>query len=348
MPSRSINRRQLIFAAAAATAAVRRPASAEGPGLPVGVAAASYNLRLAQEPAAREPLGFLKLCRERGAAGVQTSIPSGADPAAIRRYLDETGMWLEGSVRLPRDAGEVDRFEADVLAARRCGAEVLRTVLTGARRYEAFSSPAEFKVFREQAEKSVQLAEPVAARHKLPLAIENHKDLRAEEQVALLKRISSEFVGATLDTGNSLALLEAPEETAAALAPWTYSVHLKDMAVDECPEGFLLSEIPFGQGFLPLQALVDQVRKHRPRARFHVEMITRDPLVVPCRSNQYWTTLGEVPAPALARLLSLVRRHKEGRPLPGTAALSPAERVAREDENVRRCIEYARTRLKTS
>ena len=348
MPHRSITRRELLQAAAVAGAAgAIRGARAET-GLPLGVATASYNTAIGQQAALREPLAFLKFCRERGAAGVQHGIPANADTAAIKRYLGESGMWLEGSVRVPLDAGDVERFEREVVIAKQCGAEVVRSVLTGARRYETFTTAGEVVEFRKKGLASLQLAAPVMARHKLRLAMENHKDLRAEEQVELLKAVSSEYVGATLDTGNSLALLEDPLETLAALGPWTFSVHLKDMAVDECPEGFLLAEIPLGQGFLPLQELVDGVRKHRAGVRFNLEMITRDPLVVPCLTERYWATMSAVPGRVLARTLSLVRKHAEGRPLPRTTGLGAAERLRLEDDNVRRCIDFARTRLKTA
>ena len=47
----------------------------------------------------------------------------------------------------------------------------------------------------------------------------------------LLRRLSSEFVGVTLDLGNNLALLEDPVAVARALAPWTITTHFKDMAM---------------------------------------------------------------------------------------------------------------------
>jgi sugar phosphate isomerase/epimerase len=321
-------------------------------GLPVGVASASYGARFAEDRqpgGVRDALGFLRFCRERGAAGVQTAITGqeAEDPAPIRRYLDETGMWLEGTVHLPLDRFDVERFTASVVAAKKAGATVVRTAMLNGRRYEAFDTPADFERFRKRSEAAVLLAAPVMAREKVRLAIENHKDLRTEEFLALLKRVGSEYVGATVDTGNNLALLEEPLATIQALAPYAWSVHLKDMGVQECPEGFLLSEVPFGEGALDLREIVRVLRQSRPEIRFNVEMITRDPLVVPCLTDHYWSTLGQLPGHALAQTLSFVRSRKTSHPLPRTAGLSTADRLKLEDENVRRCIDYARTRLAT-
>src|SRR5262249_18069033 len=157
---------------------------------------------------------------------------------------------------------------------------------------------------------SLTLAEPVVARHGVRLAVENHKDLRADELVGVLKRLGSRHVGACVDTGNSIALLEDPLETAEALAPWAFTTHLKDMGVQEYEEGFLLSEVPLGEGFLDLKRVVGVLRRARPEVRFNLEMITRDPLKVPCLAPKYWATFADLPGRHLARTLALVRKHK--------------------------------------
>jgi len=342
----ALTRRHLLLCSTA-VAAASRAAAIGSRSSAFGVAAFSYAARLKQESHLRDPLAFLRFCRERGAGGVQIGIPirDQAYSTQIRRYLDETGTWLEGQVRLPRDPVESERFEAEVTAAKAAGAEVVRAVLLSGRRYETFATAEDFRRFRESSRRSLELAAVIVARQRIRLAVENHKDFRADEQLELLRRIGSEFVGITLDTGNNLALLEDPHSTVEKLAPLAFTVHLKDMAVDECPEGFLLSEVPFGQGFLDLRRIVQILRKHRPQVRFNVEMATRNPLVVPCLTDGYWKTLEALPGSVLARALAQVRAHPEGRPLPRIDALSPSELLHTEDVNVRACLDYATKRL---
>jgi hypothetical protein len=45
-----------------------------------------------------------------------------------------------------------------------------------------------------------------------------------------------------------------------------------------------------------------------PRVRLNLEIITRDPLKVPCLTPKYWATLPTVPAKDLASALARVRR----------------------------------------
>src|SRR5262249_61732318 len=104
----------------------------------------------------------------------------------------------------------VARLDRELKAAKWLGAGVRRRVCLSGRRYETFATTEQFRRFARQARESLWLAEPVAARHGVRLAVENHKDWRIDELVALVKELKSEHVGVCVDTGNSIALLEDP------------------------------------------------------------------------------------------------------------------------------------------
>ncbi len=174
------------------------------------------------------------------------------------------------------------------------------------RRYETFTTADAFRRFAESSEHALKLAAKAAANLDILLAVENHKDWRADELLAILKRVGNDHVGICLDTGNSIALLEDPMDVIEALAPRSFTIHFKDMGVEEYREGFLLSEVPLGTGILDLPRAVRILRAARPEIRFNVEMITRDPLRVPCLARRYWTTLPDLPGRHLAR------RHVDG------------------------------------
>jgi sugar phosphate isomerase/epimerase len=313
----------------------------------MGVVLYSYAMRSAAFKEFSDPLNFLAYCRKLGAGGIQ--LPLGARDkdytARLRSEAESARMYLEGSVRLPQDRADVDRFTDEVRTARDCGAAVVRTVLLNGRRYETLDSAAAFRRFVERAYQSVGLAEPVVARHDMRLAIENHKDLRTGELLDLLKRVGSRRVGACVDTGNSIALLEDPHEVVEALAPVAFTTHLKDMGVAEYDDGFLLAEVPLGTGFLDLKKIVRVLRQAQTELHIGLEMITRDPLRVPCLTDRYWVTLDDMPGRQLARALALVRKNVPRQPLPRISELSQEKRLEVEDDNVRRCLEYARKEL---
>ncbi len=346
------NRRQFLLAAAALPLAHLRGTAADDRRSRLGVVLYSYAMRLSADrtagtPGLSDPIRFVEHGHELGAGGVQTGIGARDREylGRLRQKVEESGMYLEGSVRLPKERADVERFTMEVRCAREAGAKVLRTVLLGGRRYEQFSNIEDFRGAVDRAEQSVKLAEPVVAKHDVLLAIENHKDYRSDELADLCKRLSSRHVGACVDTGNSLALLEDPMQVIETLAPWAFTVHLKDMAVAEYDEGFLLSEVPLGEGFLDLPKMIALLRKARPDIRFNLEMITRDPLRVPCLTDKYWTSSPSVRARTLARTLALVRKHKPAQPLPRVSNRPAKEQLAIEEENVRKCLAYAREHL---
>src|SRR3954470_11891301 len=154
-----------------------------------------------------DPIRFLEYARSLGARGVQVGIGArdDADSNALRARAEAASMDLEGIVSPPRDEGDLARFEAEVRTARRAGAVVVRTAMLSGRRYETFDSLAAFRQFADRSAHSLSLAAPVVDRHGVRLAVENHKDWRAEELVAMLKKLGSDRVGVCLDTGNSLS-----------------------------------------------------------------------------------------------------------------------------------------------
>jgi sugar phosphate isomerase/epimerase len=251
------------------------------------------------------------------------------------RGLVEAGGYYEAELRLPKDESEVVAFETDVRLAREAGASVSRSVLMGGRRYEVFKSMEDFRRFHAGAMRSLALAEPVVRKHKLKLAIENHKDLTTDEQIALLRKLGSEWVGALVDTGNNLALLEEPHAVVEALAPFAMSVHFKDMAVQPHADGFLLSEVPCGTGMLDLPRIASTLRRANPGIAFNLEMATRDPLKVPCLANDYWVTFPERKATQLEAALARVKANPPRQPAPQVSGKPVAQVLADEETNNR-------------
>jgi sugar phosphate isomerase/epimerase len=290
---------------------------------------------------------LLQLAASLGMAGAHGGMPDIDVDWARRtcRLKEELGLYLEIQTFLPRAGEDPGVFEQAVKVARAAGASSLRVVCLLGRRYEMFDSRAAWEEAVSGFHRQIAVAVPIVERHKMRLGIENHKDWRVDQQVALLRQYSSEYVGVTLDTGNNLSILDHPEETVEKLAPWTFNTHFKDMAVEETEDGFLMSEVPLGEGMLDLPRMVKAIRTARPDVYFSLEMITRDPLLVPCLTETYWASFTEIPGADLARFLTRMRASKPRSPLPRISGLSDAERYALEVDLVNRSLAYATTHL---
>jgi len=353
-----MNRREVLFSIGGGIAAsmLSAPAWANESVIPnktkLGIDDFSYNIRNRAEKAGYtprvtdDPLTFLKYCHSIGAGGLQCAIGN-RDKAYVnelRAYVEDNDLFVEDSVWL---GGKVDleRFEAGVASVKEAGARAIRG-FCGGRRYEQFDKRRQFDEFADQSWKAIESVAPIVEKYRIPLAIENHKDWLIPHMLKMLKKIDSEYVGVCIDTNNSFALLEDPMDLVKAYAPWAQAVHLKDMAVCECEDGFLLADVVFGEGTLDLPRIVEITQKARPGMKFSVEMSTRNPLKVPCLDEKYWATLGDVPGENLARTMRYVRAHASDKnTLPNIDNLSIDEQVKLEDENVRKCLRYAAEHL---
>jgi sugar phosphate isomerase/epimerase len=297
-------------------------------------------------PHTKSAYDFLEYCSSLGAGGIQIGLDSldGEYLDKLRRRAEELQMYLEVDVGLPQ-GDNVTEFERAVAAAKRAGALCMRSACLNGRRYENFSRLDQWRDFVAASHKRIAKAVLVVEKYRTPLGLENHKDWTADEMLALLEYHSSEYLGVCLDTGNNISLLDDPMDVVMKLAKYAVTTHFKDMAVQECPQGFLLSEVPLGEGILDLGQVVTTIRAARPRARLNLEMITRDPLTVPCLTKEYWVTFPDRNGEYLARTLAMVKAHPPREALPKVTGLDEAARRQAEEDNVKRCLAYAAQNL---
>jgi sugar phosphate isomerase/epimerase len=332
-----VTRRGFIGAALAAASAA---CEAESSGTTLGVTIDCYQFGRRRQPA----LEFAQYCDSVGAGGIQIEIPPDLDYARrLRASLESRGMFLDVMVTLPKE--DVSAFEAQVAAAREAGAVAMRAACLGGRRYEVFRSLEQWNEFARDSRRRIARALPIAEKYRIPLGLENHKDWTADELAGLMKEYSSEWLGVCLDTGNNLALLDDPMDVVERLAPYTINTHLKDMALAEYPDGLLLIEPVFGEGYFDLRRIVRTVRLARPGVRFTVEQLTRNPLKVPTLTERYWTSFPERNGRCLARTLAAARAHPWRGALPEPEALGRDARIRLEEDNVVKCLKFAASEL---
>lgn len=318
-------------------------------GIVVHSYAARWNSKAESEkyPGFRDAIDLLEHCHAIGAGGVQVGVRNWTEHFAkkVRDTRERLGLYLEGSIALPKKPEDVAAFESEIRAAREAGATVVRTVCLNGRRYENFHTLQEFKAFEDNSMTALRLAEPVVRKHKIKLAIENHKDWRATELREIMKKLDSEWVGVNIDFGNNVALIEDPMEVVSNLAPFVFSTHVKDMGVKAYTDGFLLSEVPLGEGILDLKRMFDVCRNNNSQVTFNLEMITRDPLKIPCLTSDFWQTLPSVTAAQLATTLNTVQNKSFKADLPVVSHLSDEERLAVEERNILTSLAFSQREL---
>lgn len=162
----------------------------------------------------------------------------GAEPSVLRKALDASSELGSGLLRV---VVEIDR-----------GGDVPAQLAEAARKLHSLTVSAE--------------------EHSILLAIENHATVTSSDLIRLLQDVGSDTCGACIDTMNSVLLIEQPEETVRALAPFALSVHLKDFRIVKLPDCFRIEGTALGDGQLDLPSIVEQVcNRGRPHS-FHAEL----------------------------------------------------------------------------
>jgi sugar phosphate isomerase/epimerase len=158
--------------------------------------------------------------------------------ARLKAVAEERGIVLEIGT-----AGTDPRKLLDYLQmARLLGAGLVRT------RLAETDLPENMETARRNLSAVVQQFE----RQGVVLVLENYELYPVEQLAGLIKQIDNAALGACLDTGNSVAALEAPEQVVKALAPYARCLHIKDFRFRRADHGlgYTVEGCPVGEGML--------------------------------------------------------------------------------------------------
>lgn len=186
------------------------------------------------------------------------------------------------------------------------------------------------------------------------IGLENHAgDMQAREVRTIIEEAGKDFVGACLDSGNPMWVVEDPMVTLEVLAPYIVTSHIRDSVVYEHPRGAAAQWVALGDGTIDFKAFVARYRELCATASMQLEVITgRPPRVMPYLEPDFWKAFPKANAAEFARFVALGRR---GHPFEGFmvtedgAAEPPEEYRAalREQQKVdlERSLDYAKTAL---
>lgn len=300
--------------------------------------------------AALPATGLLDLTEKFWAGGAQIDMSQfeSHDPGylkQVRARAEKAGLWLELSVP-SRYLESAEAYAEMARVAAALGVDRIRVALLYGRRYESFKTRDAWLEFSRKWRTQLAAIRSTVDRYPVSVGLENHKDFTAVELAGLVRDLQSPRIGVCVDFGNNISLLEDPLETIRTLAPFAVTTHIKDMAVRPYAEGFELSEVPLGEGLVPLAEAIAAIKAARPDVRLCLEMITRDPLRVPYKTDAYWIAVDRPTAEALSRFERDVLGRAWKDPLPRISHLAPAAQIEAEDDNVRRSVAYARGTLK--
>jgi sugar phosphate isomerase/epimerase len=164
----------------------------------------------------------------------------------------------------------------------------------------------------ENTVKALRSVRSIALDSGVKIGVENHSgDMQARELKILIEEAGKDYVGACLDTGNPMWVMEDPMVTLEILGPYTVTTHVRDSIVFEVPNGAAAQWVALGEGMIDFKRFVARYRELCPNAAMQLENITgRPPRVVPYLEPDFWKAFPKANAAEFARFVALAKRGK--------------------------------------
>jgi sugar phosphate isomerase/epimerase len=136
--------------------------------------------------------------------------------------------------------------------------EVLRTFIG----FDRYNKKINIQKEISQAIANLNLVKLKAEQMNIKIAIENHGDVNSDELIHIVKKVASPNIGICLDLGNTLMTFEDPIVAVEKMAPYAFTTHFKDYAINLTNYGFKVCGVALGDGnidlFQPLKILKEK------------------------------------------------------------------------------------------
>jgi sugar phosphate isomerase/epimerase len=143
------------------------------------------------------------------------------------------------------------------------------------------------------------------------IAIENHAgDMQAWELVALIEMAGSDYVGATLDSGNATWTMEDPLASLETLSSYVLSTGIRDSMVWEYNEGAKVQWTAMGEGLVDWKKYFEKFAALCPNAPVNLEIISGFSRPIPYLRDDFWKVWSKAKASDFAKFLALAKRGK--------------------------------------
>jgi sugar phosphate isomerase/epimerase len=173
------------------------------------------------------------------------------------------------------------------------------------------------------------------------IAVENHAgDMTARELVTLIEGAGTDFVGATIDSGNATWALEDPLANLEILAPHILSSGIRDSMIWEDGDGAKVQWTAMGEGLVDWPAYCAKWRQAAPERPVILEIISGFARPFDYLKPEFWGPYANVPAADFARFVALAKKGRAIPPFRSSAEVSDAQyQQAELERSLRHCRE---------
>jgi sugar phosphate isomerase/epimerase len=237
--------------------------------------------RLAWEPV-WDIFGLMDEAKKLGLDGLHvTAADLGATGGAhlkdVRNAAEERGLYLEYNFSL--DASSYDdrlthTMEQGIAISEQIGSDIGKISMDIHRPHPVCGSAFHPLVIPqlERVARLARAAAPVAQRAGVRLCLENHTEAFSDEVIWAIHRVDHPYVGACVDTNNSLMVGEDPLTAVRKLAPLAFTNHFSDHRIVFEPYGCRITGVATGTGDVPMREAYRIIRGNPDMKRLNLEV----------------------------------------------------------------------------
>jgi sugar phosphate isomerase/epimerase len=195
----------------------------------------------------------------------------------VRRAAEESGLYLEYNFSL--DASEYDdrlthTMEEGIAIAEALGSTIGKISMDVRRPHPVCGSAFHPQVIPqlEDIARKAQAAAPVAQNAGVRLCLENHTEAFSDEVLWIINRVNHPYVGACVDTNNSLMVGEDPLTAIRKLTPVSFTNHFSDHRIVFDQYGCRITGVATGKGDVPMREAYQIIKTNPNMKRLNIEV----------------------------------------------------------------------------
>ncbi len=195
----------------------------------------------------------------------------------VRRASEERGLYLEYNFSL--DASEYDdrlthTMEEGIAIAEALGSDIGKISMDVRRPHPVCGSAFHPEVIPqlEEVARKAEAAAPVAQSAGVRLCLENHTEAFSDEVLWIINRVNHPYVGACVDTNNSLMVGEDPLTAIRKLVPVSFTNHFSDHRIVFDQYGCRITGVATGTGDVPMREAFAVIQANPDMTRLNIEV----------------------------------------------------------------------------
>lgn len=182
----------------------------------------------------------------------------------VRYMLEQRNMFIETGAR----GSTIDYFLSVLKASQQMGSKLMRLV------YDLNRDVSEDEITIQLKNAKICLGEVLnyAKKIGITIAVENYFNMHIDEIKGLLQYFNDEYMGACIDTCNSVSNIEKPEFVFYRLLQFAKSIHFKDYKVELNPRGNIIKGVALGDGVVNFPNLIGLLKQNNYQGNICLEL----------------------------------------------------------------------------